>query len=118
MLTFDLAHSIMKFMEARSEAREAYLLTCRRLEQAKGSQLYSDGMKAAGDKRAATVGDAQARAFKEMEVIFGKMRETQRTFTLTRRDLKRLQSSRLSKCVKALMPMSLKWRRVQWMGTA
>ena len=75
MLTFDLAHSIMRFMEARSEAREAYLLTCRRLEQAKGSQLYSDEMKAASDKRAATVGEAQSRAKAEVKAILAKMRQ-------------------------------------------
>lgn len=74
MLTFDLAHSIMRFMEARSEAREAYLLTCRRLEQAKGSQLYSDGMKAASDKRAATVEAAQARARAAVRQILSEMR--------------------------------------------
>lgn len=75
MLTFDLAHSIMRFMEARSEAREAYLLTCRRLEQARGSQLYSDGVKAAADKRAATVREAQHRARAEATAIFEKMRK-------------------------------------------
>lgn len=75
MLSLDLAREIMGYMKTRTEARELYRVTIHRLERMRGSQYYDDEAKAAREKRAATVEEAQAKARAACQQIFSKMRE-------------------------------------------
>ena len=74
MLAFDLAKEILKFMEARTEAREVYHASLTRLKPMKGSRFFDEQVKAAREKHTATVEAAQDRARTTTRAIFEQMK--------------------------------------------
>lgn len=75
MLAFDLAKEILKFMETRTEARELYHATVARLKPMAGSEFYRKELKAAREKRTATVEAAQVAARTTTRELFAQMRQ-------------------------------------------
>ena len=81
--TTQLFETINRYMIARAEAREEFLLMKRRNEKAKGSQLYDEVMAEAKAKREKLVDAAQEAARREMAVIVRQMADKAGSVTMT-----------------------------------